>query len=70
MNLGDSAELVVLNKIDVAPADMIEGLQRDLEGVPVSAAKRVGIGELLAHIDRRLHAVSSALGASVDHFSN
>ena len=54
MELGDAPELVVLNKIDAANPETVRALQAELVGVPVSAAKRIGIGALLKEIDLRL----------------
>lgn len=63
MGLGDSAELVVLNKIDLAGPEVVEGLQRDLSGIPVSAAKKLGIENLLASIDRHIDRHTEAVKA-------
>jgi len=54
MELADAPELVVLNKIDAANPETVTALQAELAGVPVSAAKRIGIGDLLKEIDSRL----------------
>jgi 50S ribosomal subunit-associated GTPase HflX len=54
MELADAPELVVLNKIDAADAQTVEALRSEISGVPVSAAKRIGIGPLLKEIDARL----------------
>lgn len=54
MNLAKAPELVVCNKIDKANPEELPLLLRELEAIGVSAAKRVGIGELLAEIDRRI----------------
>ena len=56
MELADAPELVVLNKIDAANPETVRALQSELAGVPVSAAKRIGIGDLLKEIDGRLGA--------------
>jgi 50S ribosomal subunit-associated GTPase HflX len=58
MELSGLPELVVLNKIDCASDDTLLPLQNELRGVPVSAIKRRGIGELLGAIDARLVAGS------------
>ncbi len=58
MELSGLPELVVLNKIDCASDDTLLPLQNELGGVPVSAIKRRGIGELLGAIDARLVAGS------------
>jgi GTP-binding protein HflX len=52
MTLGSAPELVVCNKVDKAEQEAVEPLLRELGGVAVSASKRIGIGELLARIDR------------------
>jgi GTP-binding protein HflX len=54
MELSNTPELVVLNKIDIATPEQVESLRAELNGVPVSAAKRRGIGELLRVIDARV----------------
>jgi 50S ribosomal subunit-associated GTPase HflX len=54
MELSLLPELVVLNKCDVASPDAVAQLLNELGGVAVSAAKRQGIGALLAQIDVRL----------------
>ena len=54
MELSLTPELVVLNKIDAADPDWVESLRAELNGVPVSAAKRVGIGDLLKVIDSQV----------------
>ena len=54
MELGDAPELVVLNKIDAAEPEAVRALEVELSGVPVSAAKRIGMGELLKAIESRL----------------
>jgi GTP-binding protein HflX len=59
MELGEAPELVVLNKIDAANSETVRTLQAELSGVPVSAAKRIGIGELLKVIDLRLNATAA-----------
>jgi GTP-binding protein HflX len=60
MELADAPELVVLNKIDAADAETVEALKNELSGVAVSAAKRIGIGDLLKVIDGRLALPQSA----------
>jgi GTP-binding protein HflX len=59
MELGDAPELVVLNKIDAADGESVRILQAELSGVAVSAARRIGMGELLKAIESRLLVVSS-----------
>ncbi len=54
MELSHTPELVVLNKIDAADPEWVESLRAELNGVPVSAAKRVGIGDLLKVIDSQV----------------
>jgi GTP-binding protein HflX len=54
MSLGETPELVVCNKIDKASPDVVAPLLRELNGLGVSAAKKIGIGVLLAEIDRRV----------------
>jgi GTP-binding protein HflX len=54
MSLGNTPELVVCNKIDKAAPEVVEPLLRELNGMGVSAAKKIGIGELLAEIDKRV----------------
>lgn len=54
MGLADAPELVVLNKIDLAPPERVAELRAELSGLPVSAAQRSGIGELLREIDLRV----------------
>lgn len=54
MELSNTPELVVLNKIDAADPEWVESLRLELQGVPVSAAKRIGMGELLSVIEKRV----------------
>lgn len=54
MNLADAPELVVLNKIDAASPERVSELVAELQAVPVSAVRRIGIGELLKEIDKRV----------------
>jgi 50S ribosomal subunit-associated GTPase HflX len=54
MSLADAPELVVVNKIDAVESAVVEALARELKGIPVSAAKKIGIGALLAEIDARV----------------
>jgi GTP-binding protein HflX len=63
MELSSLPELVVLNKIDIASPDAIAPLQNELGGVAVSAAKRQGIGNLLAEIDLRLSELRPAVAS-------
>jgi GTP-binding protein HflX len=67
MELSNTPELVVLNKIDAADPQWVESLRLELQGVPVSAAKRIGMGELLSVIEKRVtHAPSSPATPSLD----
>jgi GTPase len=59
MELADAPELVVLNKIDATDAETVEALKNEMSGVAVSAAKRIGIGELLKEIEARLSVLQS-----------
>lgn len=59
MSLASAPELVVLNKVDVALPESVALLTRELQGVTVSATKKIGIGALLAEIDSRLPPVQS-----------
>jgi GTP-binding protein HflX len=59
MSLGSAPELVVCNKIDKADPTTVAPLLRELEGIGVSAAKKIGIGELLAEIDKRVPRISA-----------
>jgi 50S ribosomal subunit-associated GTPase HflX len=54
MSLADAPELVVVNKIDAVESAAVEALARELKGIAVSAAKKIGIGALLAEIDARV----------------
>jgi GTP-binding protein HflX len=54
MELAGAPELVVLNKIDTAEADVVASLAKELDALAVSAAKKIGIGALLAEIDQRV----------------
>jgi GTP-binding protein HflX len=54
MGLAQAPELVAVNKIDAVPAEVVSDLCQRLNGVPVSAAKKIGIGELLAVIDSKV----------------
>lgn len=54
MELGEAPELVVLNKIDAADPEAVKNLQAELSGIAVSAARRIGMGELLKAIDAQL----------------
>jgi 50S ribosomal subunit-associated GTPase HflX len=60
MDLADAPELVVLNKIDAADAETVKALKTEISGVAVSAAKRMGIGDLLKVIDAHLSIPQSA----------
>jgi GTP-binding protein HflX len=67
MELSNTPELVVLNKIDAADPQWVESLRLELQGVPVSAAKRIGMGELLSVIEKRVTpAPSSPATPSLD----
>ena len=59
MSLGSAPELVVCNKIDKADPTTVAPLLRELGGIGVSAAKKIGIGELLAEIDKRVPRTSA-----------
>ncbi len=52
MTLGDAPELVVCNKIDKTSDESVAILSRELQGIGVSASKKIGIAELLSRIDR------------------
>ena len=54
MELSHTPELVVLNKIDAADPEWVESLRAEINGIPVSAAKRLGIGDLLKVIDSQV----------------
>lgn len=60
MELGEAPELVVLNKIDATDPESVRILQAELSGVPVSAARRIGMGELLKTIESRLSVAHSS----------
>jgi GTP-binding protein HflX len=64
MELADAPELVVLNKIDATDAESVEALKHELSGVAVSAAKRIGIGDLLKEIEARLSVLQSTVPQS------
>jgi GTP-binding protein HflX len=61
MELSGVPELVVINKVDQAHPDVVESLTKELQGVAVSAVKKIGIGNLLAEIDRLAPAQRLAL---------
>jgi GTP-binding protein HflX len=65
MELGGAPELVVLNKIDCADAEVVAGLTKEFNAVAVSAAKKIGIAQLLAEIDRRVPPVGYSPQASL-----
>jgi GTP-binding protein HflX len=54
MSLAGTPELVVANKIDRVAVDLYSGVCKELNALPVSAVKKLGIAELLAEIDARL----------------
>jgi GTP-binding protein HflX len=54
MELGEAPELVVVNKIDAVAPEVAQELCQRLNAVAVSAAKKIGIGDLLAAIDLRV----------------
>jgi GTP-binding protein HflX len=54
MELRDAPELVVFNKIDKVDEEAVRLLTQELPGIAVSAAQRVGLGELLSEIDTRV----------------
>jgi GTP-binding protein HflX len=60
MELAGAPELVVLNKIDRADEAVVTSLAKELAALPVSAAKKMGIGALLAEIDRRVPPITYA----------
>jgi GTP-binding protein HflX len=51
MELVDTTELVVLNKIDLVAPDRLESLYLSLGGIGVSATKRLGITELFNRVE-------------------
>jgi GTP-binding protein HflX len=69
MDLAQLPELVVVNKIDLVAPAVIESLCKELQAVPVSAAKKVGIGALLAAIDARVPRTYSPVSPSVGEFN-
>jgi GTP-binding protein HflX len=62
MSLADAPELVVVNKIDAVTPEVFEPLCKQLNAIPVSAAKKVGIGALLAAIDARVPRLATFAG--------
>jgi hypothetical protein len=64
MELADAPELVVLNKIDATDAETVDALTNEMSGLAVSAAKRIGIGDLLKEIEARLSVLQSAVPQS------
>jgi GTP-binding protein HflX len=54
MELREAPELVVFNKIDKVDEERIRLLCQELPGMAVSAAKKIGLGALLAEVDRRV----------------
>jgi GTP-binding protein HflX len=54
MSLSVTPELVVVNKIDRVGVDIYKPICKQLNAMPVSAVKRLGIEALLAEIDSRL----------------
>jgi GTP-binding protein HflX len=58
MSLAGAPELVVVNKVDAVDGAAVEPLVRELHAIPVSAAKKIGIGALLAEIDARVPRLS------------
>lgn len=54
MSLATTPELVVANKIDRVAVDVYSGVCKELNALPVSAVKKLGIAELLAEIDARM----------------
>ncbi len=66
MNLGLAPELVVLNKVDRATEESLAPLINELQGIPISAANKIGIAELLKAIDERVPRVQPYASYSVD----
>ncbi len=54
MELRDAPEMVVFNKIDKVDQHVVHQLAQELPGISVSAAQRIGLGALLAEIDKRV----------------
>lgn len=54
MSLAQAPELVVVNKIDTVTPEVSQELCARLNGVPVSAVKKIGIADLLGAIDARV----------------
>jgi GTP-binding protein HflX len=54
MELREAPELVVFNKIDKVDEEAVRLLTQELPGVSVSAARKIGLGGLLAEIDTRV----------------
>jgi len=69
MDLAQLPELVVVNKIDLVAPAVSESLCKELQAVPVSAAKKVGIGALLAAIDARVPRTYNPVPPSVGEFN-
>lgn len=52
MELVDTPELVVLNKIDLVTPERLEELSESLSGIGVSATKKLGITELFSRVEQ------------------
>jgi GTP-binding protein HflX len=68
MSLADAPELVVANKIDAVTPEVFEQLCKQLQAIPVSAAKKIGIGALLAAIDARVPRQATQAPVSLNNF--
>ena len=66
MSLAQAPELVVVNKIDKVTPEVSQALCARLNGVPVSAAKKIGIADLLAAIDARVPQKQSTSVAEIN----
>jgi GTP-binding protein HflX len=66
MSLAQAAELVVVNKIDKVAPEVSQDLCARLNAVPVSAARKIGIADLLAAIDARVPQVQPVLFADIN----
>jgi GTP-binding protein HflX len=66
MTLARVPELVVVNKIDAVSSEVYQALCSRLDAVPVSAAKKIGIADLLAAIDARVPQVQAASVAEIN----
>jgi GTP-binding protein HflX len=66
MSLAQAAELVVVNKIDKVAPEVSQDLCARLNAVQVSAARKIGIADLLAAIDARVPQVQPVLFADIN----